>query len=414
MTSTVGRVRFEHHREALGIGESRPRISWTVQTDRDEWTQQAYEIQVAEPGGDTDAESTGRVASAESVLVPWPAAPMGSRARRLVRVRVWGNGDDSPSDWSEPAEVETGLLGPTDWTAQLITPSWPEDTSVDQPPALFRREFDAPGDLVSARLYVTAHGVVEVELNGSVVGDDVLAPGWSSYRHRLRYHTYDVTDLLQAGANAIGATVAEGWFRGLLGFEGGQRNIYGDQLALLAQLEIRYADGRAQTVHTDADWRAHTGPILSSGLYAGETYDARRELTGWSRPGFDDRGLVRRTRGARGDRPPGRSAGSAGAPDRGARAGRAADLPEWRADRRLRSEPRRAAADPRSPRRGRADDHPAARRGPRSGRARHPAVAARRRRPTGTSCAASPRRPGSRASPTTASATPRSPAGPAT
>ena len=286
MTSTVGRVRFEHHREALGIGESRPRISWTVQTDRDAWTQQAYEIQVAAPGGDTDAESTGRVASAESVLLPWPAEPMGSRARRLVRVRVWGNGDDGPSDWSDPAEVETGLLEPTDWTAQLITPRWPEDTSVDQPPALFRHEFDAPGDVVSARLYVTAHGVVEVELNGSVVGEDVLAPGWSSYRHRLRYHTYDVTGLLRAGANALGATVAEGWFRGLLGFEGGLRNIYGDQLALLVQLEIRYADGRRQTVHTDEGWRAHTGPILSSGLYAGETYDARRELIGWSRPGF--------------------------------------------------------------------------------------------------------------------------------
>ena len=215
MTTTVGQVRFEHHRESLGIGESQPRISWTVQTDRDAWAQQAYEIQVVEPGGrDTDAESTGRVASAESVLVPWPVEPMGSRTRRLVRVRVWGNGGDGPSEWSEPAAVETGLLRSTDWTAQLISPSWPEDTSVDQPPALFRCEFDASADLVSARLYVTAHGVFEVELNGSVVGEDVLAPGWSSYRHRLRYHTYDVTELLEPGANAIGATVAEGWYPG--------------------------------------------------------------------------------------------------------------------------------------------------------------------------------------------------------
>ncbi len=123
MTTTVGQVRFEHHRESLGIGESQPRISWTVQTDLDDWVPEAYEIQVTEPGGsDTDAESTGRVASAESVLVPWPAEPMGSRTRRLVRVRVWGNGGDGPSEWSEPAAVETGLLGSTDWTAQLISP----------------------------------------------------------------------------------------------------------------------------------------------------------------------------------------------------------------------------------------------------------------------------------------------------
>ncbi len=125
------------------------------------------------------------------------------------------------------------------------------------------------------------------------------------------------------------------------------------------------------------------------------------------------RGLVRRTRGAGGDRHPGRSPGSAGAPDRGARAGRAADLPEWRGHRRLRSEPRRAAAYPRSPRRGRADDHPAPRRGPRSRRARHPAVAARAGDRSVHPARRGPRSPGSPASPTTASATPRSAAGPA-
>jgi alpha-L-rhamnosidase len=240
VSTVVGQVRLEHHREPLGIGESRPRISWKVKTDHEAWQQQAYEIAIQPAGGqDGSEESSGKVDSTESVLVAWPFHPLPSRARRTVRVRVWGALDGAASEWSEPADVETGLLEPTDWTAKLVSPDWQEDTSVDQPPALFRCEFEAAGGIASARLYVTAHGLFEAEINGTVVGEDVLAPGWSSYRHRLRYHTYDVTELIQTGANAIGATVADGWFRGLVGFEGGKRNIYGDQLALLAQLEIR-------------------------------------------------------------------------------------------------------------------------------------------------------------------------------
>jgi alpha-L-rhamnosidase len=286
VSTVVGQVRFEHHREPLGIGEARPRISWKVRTDQDGWRQQAYEIAIEPAGGQDGKEQTsGKVVSAESVLVPWPFDPLPSRARRTVRVRVWGV-DEAAPEWSAEADVEAGLLEPSDWTARLISPDWQEDTSLDQPPALFRRDFQAQGSVSSARLYITAHGVFEAEMNGTVVGEDVLAPGWSSYRHRLRYHTYDVTELIQPGANAIAATVADGWFRGLVGFEGGTRNLYGDQLALLAQLEIRYADGSVQTVGTDEQWRAGHGPVRASGIYAGETYDARAELPGWTRPGF--------------------------------------------------------------------------------------------------------------------------------
>lgn len=293
MSPSVDRVTFEHHREALGIGESEPRISWKTQTDEPGWRQVGYELEISTPGGPPTL--SGRTDSADSVLVPWPEAALLSRSSRTVSVRVWGTsehdtGNEFPSDWSPPATLEVGLLEDADWTAQLITPIWAEDTSIDLPPALFRREFAVAADIAAARLYVTAHGVFEVEINGAVVGVDVLAPGWSSYRHRLRYSTYDVTALIVKGANAIGATVADGWFRGLLGFEGGKRNVYGEQLALLAQLEIRYRDGNVQTVRTDEHWRAGPGPIRATGIYPGEIYDARAELDGWSGPGFADDG----------------------------------------------------------------------------------------------------------------------------
>jgi alpha-L-rhamnosidase len=115
-----------------------------------------------------------------------------------------------------------------------------------------------------------------------------MAPGWTSYHHRLRYQTYDVTDLLYVGPNAIGVTLGDGWFRGRIGFGGGRRNIYGDRRALLAQLEITYQDGTVERVVTDESWRAATGPILSSDIYDGETYDARLERPGWSKPGYPD------------------------------------------------------------------------------------------------------------------------------
>jgi alpha-L-rhamnosidase len=290
--SVVG-VAFEHHREPFGIGEVRPRVSWRVAADgaaadKPGWLQAAYEIEVSAAGGGRPW-SSGRVESAESVLVEWEAPALRSRDRRIVRVRVWGAGDEEPSAWSEPAIVEAGLLAHSDWSAELIGPDRELGDRLDRPPVLFRRAFELRGEIDRARLYVTAHGVYAAEMNGQRIGDHVLAPGWTSYRHRLRYQTFDVTSLLVAGPNVLGATVAEGWYAGHLGFHGGRRRIWGDDVAFLAQLEVRYADGQVETVATDGDWRWANGPTTSAGIYAGETCDARLERPGWSAPGFDVR-----------------------------------------------------------------------------------------------------------------------------
>ncbi|GAA2212647.1 glycoside hydrolase family 78 protein [Nonomuraea monospora] len=272
---------FEHHTDPLGIGESAPRLSWTVTTDTAGWTQAGYEIELG------DGTATGLVESAESVLVPWPGAPLGSRERRGARVRVHG-ADGSVSDWSEWSHVEAGLLDPADWRASAAAPSLELLGVPDGPALLLRRDFTLRGPLAKARLYVTAHGVFEAELNGEVVGDEVLAPGWTSYRNRLRYRTHDVTGLLREGANTLGATLADGWYRGRVGFLGGKTDIYGDRTALIAQLEITYEDGTRDLVATDEHWRCATGPVTSASLYDGEKHDARLHPAGWSRPGFDD------------------------------------------------------------------------------------------------------------------------------
>ena len=286
-TLRVTNLHAENHSTAFGIGEPRPRLSWRTETSTPAWQQHAYRIQAFSRNGELIGD-TGRIESAQSVFVLWPFEPLQAREQRSIRVQVWGN-DAQPSEFSEALVIEAGLLSPQDWTAQFITPGWDEDLTQPQPNPLLRQEFEVASGLRSARLYITALGVYEAHLNGQSVSQDVLTPGWTSYRTRLRYQTYDVTGLLKKGSNAIGALLGDGWYRGRLGFGGGKRNIYGDRLALLAQLELEYEDGRTERVVSDETWRATTGPILAADLYDGETYDARREQSGWTAAPYDDR-----------------------------------------------------------------------------------------------------------------------------
>lgn len=286
MPATVRPVTFDHLPGALGIGTPTPRISWKASAEAG-WTQDAYQLAVTTSEGTWTGE---RVDSPESVLVPWPATPLASAQRADVSVRVWGGGQEEPSEWSPASAVETGLLNAGDWTATPISPSWEEDPDADRRPPLLRRSFTLRRPVASARLYVTAHGLYEMEINGSRVGDDALSPGWTVYGKRLRYYTYDVTGQLAEGENALGAWLGDGWYRGRIGFNGGHANLYGDKVALLAQLHVTHDDGSVTVVGTDQSWKASFGPILFSSLYKGESFDARELADGWSRPGFDDSG----------------------------------------------------------------------------------------------------------------------------
>jgi alpha-L-rhamnosidase len=259
------RLTFEHHAPGtLGIGAIRPRLSWVVPTAPQGYRQARYEVRgrIVRADG-TVEELAHRVESAEQVLVPWPGRELASREAVRLRVRV--QGESGPwSGWSDEAGVEVGLLDPADWSAILVGPDDEDRPPAERRPPLLRRTFDVPDGIRSARLYVTAHGVFEVELNGRRVGDHVLAPGWSSYRHLLRYATYDVTDHLRDGENALGAWLADGWYRGHLGFDGGTWGVFGDDVGLLAQLEVVTDEGRAVVLATDGTWRTAPGPITSS------------------------------------------------------------------------------------------------------------------------------------------------------
>ncbi len=126
------------------------------------------------------------------MLVAWPFAPLTSRERVAVRVRVWDI-DGKVSPWSQLAMVEAGLLDPVEWKGHFVRPGWEEDATIAPPGPLLRREFHLQSGIKKARLYITALGLYEAYLNGTPIGDHVMAPGWTSYHHHLRYQTFDVT-----------------------------------------------------------------------------------------------------------------------------------------------------------------------------------------------------------------------------
>lgn len=280
------RLRCEYMENPIGIGVARPRLGWTIVSDSHDVVQAGYRLQVsADESFDALAWDSGDVASAESVSVAYGGPALKSRTRYHWRARIRdAAGAESP--WSEVACFETAMAA-GEWKAVFISAegagSW-----IDSKGTRLRREFELDGEVASARVYASALGLYELRINGNAVGDEVLAPGWTSYGKRLLYQSYDVTALLRKGANAIGASVGAGWYKGDLAGWLGRRNVYGARTALIAQLMVAYADGREAVILTDGSWRASEGPILRSEIYHGEAYDARLEAEGWDGPGFDD------------------------------------------------------------------------------------------------------------------------------
>lgn len=162
------------------------------------------------------------------------------------------------------------------------------EDSISRPGQLFRKNFATNKKISSATAFITSHGIYEAFINGKRVGDYYLTPGWTSYNKRLQYQSYDVTAMMNKGQNVIAASLASGWYRTPLAWSE-NRNLYGKELALLAQIRVVYTDGTIETIITDNTWKSSTGPVVSSEIYDGETYDANKEKVGWSNAGYDDK-----------------------------------------------------------------------------------------------------------------------------
>ena len=282
----------------LGIDVAQPRFSWVLHSSRRAQVQSAYRIVVASSLEGSDARTgdkwdSGKVASDQSVNIPYEGMVLCSGERAWWRVRVW-DGDGNPSPWSDAATFEMGLLDDGDWRGAWIV----ADDGISSP--LLRREFTLDGPVAQARVYMAGLGYGELYINGERVGDSVLDPGQSYYsndqswehRSRVLYVTHDVTAQVRPGLNAIGVVLGHGWYSAEddIPPSPSHREPYADRPALILQLNVEHADGSAQSIVSDDSWRTSSGPIRYNDYSNGETYDARLEQPGWSRPGFADRG----------------------------------------------------------------------------------------------------------------------------
>ena len=271
-TATVASVRAELRDDTPLVATPAPRLTWTIETDETGWTQQSAELD--------DGSGAVVLSGRDSVLVPWPFAPLAAGETRTVRVRVQStSGTTTP--WSAPLAVVAGFLAEGEWIAQPVGLADPQRPAQ---PAVVRTRFTLDRPVAHAMLLWTALGVAEPEVNGIPVSDDVLAPGWTAYRDRLVHESVDVTALVRPGENELSAALAGAWYTEKYGFFAFADRLYGDQPALLAQLRVTYDDGSVETLAaTGEGWEAAgDGPVVDSGIYAGEHQDLRRTATAFA------------------------------------------------------------------------------------------------------------------------------------
>jgi alpha-L-rhamnosidase len=254
------------------------------------------------------ADLTARLHAGENAIAI-AATNSGGPASAIGKLRVDLAGADdleivTDAAWKASREQEPGWDQPgfddSAWAAALaVAPygggPWGRQVEPPQPPTppapLLRAGFTVAKPVERARVYVSGLGYSELRLNGTRVGDRVLHPDRDDYDDRVPYETYDVTDALERGPNAIGTELGRGYYALA------QPNVWRwhqapwhDEPKLLLQLEIRYADGTSERIATGEGWRLADGPTVYDSVYGGETYDARLAQPSWDTAGFDASG----------------------------------------------------------------------------------------------------------------------------
>ena len=263
-------LKTEYLRNPLGIDIVQPRFSWNCEGG----VKQSYYQIIAKVNGET-VWNSGKVESSSMTHIPYGGRNLRSRERVNWSVKLWDeNGEGGEIGHSF---FELGLMEASDWKAKWITGNYKVKKSERYPVDCFRKSMAVSKDVQSARLYITACGLYEARLDGSKIGDFVMAPGHTDYRKRIQYQTYDVTDQLCTGKHTLTVQLADGWYRGSIG-AWGIRNQYGTETKLLTQLEITYTDDTCDTVVTDESWDwSNDGPIRFADNKDGEVHNANRE-----------------------------------------------------------------------------------------------------------------------------------------
>lgn len=256
-------LRCEYLENPLGIDVKKPRFSWILEHTSRGQKQTAYQIIVSSSpeAQEGDIWDSRKVTSFQTAQVSFDGEELESNTSYYWKVRYW-DAEDTPSPYSTLSRFDTGLFEYEDWEANWITKH-----------NQLRKEFELEENPERAVVFVSGLGYYELRVNGKKVGKNVLDPGWTTYDKRVLYSTYDVTDYLDRGPNAIGVILGSGWYK---------------SQALILQLHLETEDGEETVIISDDTWKSKPGPVITDSIYNGETYDARLETPGWDRTGFDD------------------------------------------------------------------------------------------------------------------------------
>lgn len=272
---TIDELKIDRLVRPNAVDNPHPRFSWKAHSDKKRDGQSAYQVLVKE--GKTTVWNSGKISSDQMLFVPYEGQALHSNSHYTVFLTIWNKNNLSANFQSN---FSTGFMSSKDWKAQWINANLPADSTNGIVPIL-SKSFALKGKIKSARLYITSLGLYEATLNGSRVGDAYLSPGWTSYDHHLQYQVYDVAKELAAGNNSLEVKLGSGWYRTKIGWSN-QKNYYGNETALLAQLEIEYADGKKDRIITDESWKSRPSAILFSEIYDGEIQDTRKTSGDWS------------------------------------------------------------------------------------------------------------------------------------
>ena len=293
---TAVELKCEYTNDPLGIDVIQPRFSWILKSDSRGQMQSAYQVLVASSEKNLSANigdkwDSGKQDSDQSVNVAYQGEALESGEKCWWKVRVWDK-EGNASTYSEQSTFEMGLLEKDDWQGEWISSE--EDISAP----LLRKEFTVDKEIDRARVYICGLGNYELYVNGNRIGDHVLDPTMSYYNNdqpfelgsRVLYATYDVTEYLKSGQNAVGVMLGNGWYSAEddIPPSPSHREPYGDRPIMIMQMNIESEDGETTDIVSDRTWRTSGGPITYNDFNNGEDYDARLEQPGWSTPGYND------------------------------------------------------------------------------------------------------------------------------
>ena len=290
---TLHELRLEYQVNPEGIDVLKPRFSWILKGEGRLRFQSAYQILVASSRelllqNKGNIWDSTKVTSNTTNQIEYKGESLTSHTTYFWKVKVWDELGEA-SKYSSDSHWSMGLLKFSNWKGLFISHDVGYDKtdkydSLYLPPARYlRKSFKLEKKVKKATAYATALGLYELRLNGDKVGNDYFLPGWTDYNKRVYYQTFDITDRVAQGENVVGATIADGWYAGYIGYAlhlklDKVREFYGVNPSFMGQIHIEYDDGSSEIIASDTTWKANEGPTREADILMGETYDATKSI----------------------------------------------------------------------------------------------------------------------------------------